>query len=119
MGGIVLAAGYMLWMLQRVVLGQPKTLTIAQLSDLNIREFVDRLVSGPGHGNDGLQRHQLGSTYGSIPHGDAFRGGTSIKSEGSNLLRRSVRNHEGTYEQSRAMIMMSETCLPYRTQGMI
>jgi NADH-quinone oxidoreductase subunit M len=40
MGGIVLAAGYMLWMLQRVVLGQPKTLTIAQLSDLNIRELV-------------------------------------------------------------------------------
>jgi NADH-quinone oxidoreductase subunit M len=40
MGGIVLAAGYMLWMLQRVVLGQPKNPTIAQLSDLSIRELV-------------------------------------------------------------------------------
>jgi NADH-quinone oxidoreductase subunit M len=30
----------MLWMVQRVVLGQPKTLTIAQLSDLSIRELV-------------------------------------------------------------------------------
>ncbi|MFZ1744517.1 MAG: NADH-quinone oxidoreductase subunit M [Nitrospirales bacterium] len=40
MGGIVLAAAYMLWMLQRVVLGQPKNLTIAQLPDLNMRELV-------------------------------------------------------------------------------
>jgi NADH-quinone oxidoreductase subunit M len=40
MGGIVLAAGYMLWMLQRVVLGQPQTPTISQLSDLSIRELV-------------------------------------------------------------------------------
>ncbi|MGP0594152.1 complex I subunit 4 family protein [Nitrospira sp. T9] len=40
MGGIVLAAAYMLWMLQRVVLGQPKNSTIAQLSDLNMRELV-------------------------------------------------------------------------------
>ena len=40
MGGIVLAAAYMLWMLQRVVLGQPKTHTISQLSDLSIRELA-------------------------------------------------------------------------------
>jgi NADH-quinone oxidoreductase subunit M len=40
MGGIVLAAAYMLWMLQRVVLGQPKTPTISQLTDLNVRELA-------------------------------------------------------------------------------
>ena len=40
MGGIVLAAAYMLWMLQRVVLGQPKNLTISQLPDLSIRELA-------------------------------------------------------------------------------
>src|SRR5690606_28896603 len=40
MGGIVLAAAYMLWMLQRVVLGQPKTPTISQLPDLSIRELA-------------------------------------------------------------------------------
>jgi NADH-quinone oxidoreductase subunit M len=40
MGGIVLAAAYMLWMLQRVVLGQPKTPAISHLSDLGIRELV-------------------------------------------------------------------------------
>jgi NADH-quinone oxidoreductase subunit M len=40
MGGIVLAAAYMLWMLQRVVLGQPKNPTISQLTDLNVRELV-------------------------------------------------------------------------------
>lgn len=40
MGGIVLAAAYMLWMLQRVVLGQPKTHAISQLSDLSIRELA-------------------------------------------------------------------------------
>jgi len=40
MGGIVLAAAYMLWMLQRVVLGQPKTSTVSQLSDLSIRELA-------------------------------------------------------------------------------
>jgi NADH-quinone oxidoreductase subunit M len=40
MGGIVLAAAYMLWMLQRVVLGQPSTPTISQLSDLGVRELV-------------------------------------------------------------------------------
>jgi NADH-quinone oxidoreductase subunit M len=40
MGGIVLAAGYMLWMLQRVVLGQPNTPIIAQLSDLSVRELA-------------------------------------------------------------------------------
>ncbi len=40
MGGIVLAAAYMLWMLQRVVLGQPKNSTIAQLPDLSRRELV-------------------------------------------------------------------------------
>jgi len=40
MGGIVLAAAYMLWMLQRVVLGQPQTPTISQLTDLNVRELA-------------------------------------------------------------------------------
>lgn len=40
MGGIVLAAAYMLWMLQRVVLGQPKTTTISELTDLNVRELI-------------------------------------------------------------------------------
>jgi NADH-quinone oxidoreductase subunit M len=40
MGGIVLAAAYMLWMLQRVVLGQPKTPAVSQLSDLNMRELT-------------------------------------------------------------------------------
>jgi len=40
MGGIVLAAAYMLWMLQRVVLGQPQNPTIAQLTDLSRRELA-------------------------------------------------------------------------------
>ncbi|MDH5296696.1 MAG: proton-conducting transporter membrane subunit, partial [Nitrospirota bacterium] len=40
MGGIVLAAAYMLWMLQRVVLGHPKTPTVSQLSDLSMRELA-------------------------------------------------------------------------------
>jgi NADH-quinone oxidoreductase subunit M len=38
MGGIVLAASYMLWMLQRVALGQPATRTAALLPDINARE---------------------------------------------------------------------------------
>jgi NADH-quinone oxidoreductase subunit M len=40
MGGIVLAAAYMLWMLQRVVLGQPQNPTISQLTDLSMRELA-------------------------------------------------------------------------------
>ena len=40
MGGIVLAASYMLWMLQRVALGQPATRTAALLPDLNAREVA-------------------------------------------------------------------------------
>ena len=40
MGGILLAAAYMLWMLQRVVLGQPQTPTASQLSDLSMRELA-------------------------------------------------------------------------------
>ena len=40
MGGIVLAASYMLWMLQRVVLGQAATSTAAQLPDITVRETV-------------------------------------------------------------------------------
>jgi NADH-quinone oxidoreductase subunit M len=40
MGGIVLAAAYMLWMLQRVVLGQPHTKTASLLSDLHPREIA-------------------------------------------------------------------------------
>jgi NADH-quinone oxidoreductase subunit M len=38
MGGIVLAAAYMLWMLQRVVLGQASTRAAALLEDLSARE---------------------------------------------------------------------------------
>ena len=40
MGGIVLAAAYMLWMLQRVTLGQAATPTAATLPDLSVRETV-------------------------------------------------------------------------------
>jgi len=40
MGGIVLAASYMLWMLQRVALGQPATRTASLLPDLTVREMV-------------------------------------------------------------------------------
>lgn len=39
MGGIVLGAAYMLWMLQRVALGQPRTQASSQLTDLNLREM--------------------------------------------------------------------------------
>ncbi len=72
MGGIVLAAAYMLWMLQRVVLGQPKTPAISQLSDLGIRELVTVIPLAvlilwiglyPSHGNDGFQCHRSGPTY--------------------------------------------------------
>ena len=38
MGGIVLAASYMLWMLQRVVLGQAGTQAVSQLPDITVRE---------------------------------------------------------------------------------
>jgi NADH-quinone oxidoreductase subunit M len=40
MGGIVLGAAYMLWMLQRVALGEARTEAARGLSDLNIREIV-------------------------------------------------------------------------------
>jgi NADH-quinone oxidoreductase subunit M len=40
MGGIVLAASYILWMLQRVVLGQAATDTVAQLPDISGREMA-------------------------------------------------------------------------------
>ncbi len=40
MGGIVLAASYILWMLQRVVLGQAATSAAAQLPDITVRETV-------------------------------------------------------------------------------
>jgi NADH-quinone oxidoreductase subunit M len=40
MGGIVLAAAYMLWMLQRVVLGKPKTEAAKMLPDLSNRELA-------------------------------------------------------------------------------
>ena len=40
MGGILLAASYMLWMLQRVALGQPATRTASPLPDLTVRETV-------------------------------------------------------------------------------
>lgn len=38
MAGIVLAAAYMLWMLQRVILGEPATRAISLLPDLSARE---------------------------------------------------------------------------------
>ena len=40
MGGIVLAAAYMLWMLQRVALGKPSTPAGAMLPDLGAREIL-------------------------------------------------------------------------------
>ena len=40
MGGIVLAAAYMLWMLQRVTLGEPTTKAASLLPDLTRRELV-------------------------------------------------------------------------------
>jgi NADH-quinone oxidoreductase subunit M len=40
MGGIVLAAAYMLWTLQRVVLGEPKTEAAKVLPDLSNRELA-------------------------------------------------------------------------------
>ena len=40
MGGIVLAAAYMLWMLQRVALGRPSTPAVAMLPDLGAREIL-------------------------------------------------------------------------------
>ena len=40
MGGIVLAAGYMLWMLQRVVLGEPSSEVASRLPDLTSRELA-------------------------------------------------------------------------------
>ncbi|HJN07853.1 MAG TPA: NADH-quinone oxidoreductase subunit M [Pirellulaceae bacterium] len=40
MGGIVLAASYMLWMLQRVALGQAATRAASLLPDLTVREAV-------------------------------------------------------------------------------
>ena len=40
MGGIVLAAAYMLWMLQRVALGRPKTSAASLLQDLGPREMA-------------------------------------------------------------------------------
>ncbi|QPJ62466.1 MAG: NADH-quinone oxidoreductase subunit M [Candidatus Nitronauta litoralis] len=40
MGGILLAASYMLWMLQRLVLGEPKTEAAKVLPDLSNRELA-------------------------------------------------------------------------------
>ena len=40
MGGIVLGAAYMLWMLQRVALGEPRTEAARGLTDLNTREMI-------------------------------------------------------------------------------
>ena len=40
MGGIVLGAAYMLWMLQRVALGEPRTEAARGLTDLNRREMI-------------------------------------------------------------------------------
>ena len=40
MGGIVLAAAYILWMLQRVVLGHPQTSLASQLPDITTRELA-------------------------------------------------------------------------------
>jgi NADH-quinone oxidoreductase subunit M len=40
MGGIVLGAAYMLWMLQRIALGEPRTDAARGLNDLSIRETI-------------------------------------------------------------------------------
>jgi NADH-quinone oxidoreductase subunit M len=40
LGGVLLAAAYMLWMLQRVVLGEPKTEASKLLPDLSNRELA-------------------------------------------------------------------------------
>jgi NADH-quinone oxidoreductase subunit M len=40
MGGIVLGAAYMLWMLQRVAFGKARTEAASKLTDLNIREML-------------------------------------------------------------------------------
>jgi len=40
MGGIVLGAAYMLWMLQRVAFGQPRTEAAGKLKDLDFREML-------------------------------------------------------------------------------
>jgi NADH-quinone oxidoreductase subunit M len=40
MGGIVLGAAYMLWMLQRVAFGEPRTEAARKLTDLNFREML-------------------------------------------------------------------------------
>ena len=40
MGGLVLAASYMLWMLQRVALGKAATHTASLLPDLTVRELA-------------------------------------------------------------------------------
>ena len=40
MGGIVLAAAYMLWMLQKVVMGEPNTKAAESLPDLSSRELA-------------------------------------------------------------------------------
>ena len=40
MGGIVLGAAYMLWMLQRVALGQPRTEAARRIEDINLREVI-------------------------------------------------------------------------------
>ncbi|MDD9819291.1 MAG: NuoM family protein [Nitrospira sp.] len=40
MGGVVLAAVYMLWMVQRVVLGQPQTAAASRLQDVGMREMA-------------------------------------------------------------------------------
>jgi NADH-quinone oxidoreductase subunit M len=40
MGGIVLGAAYMLWMLQRVAFGQPRTEKAKNLTDLDVRELI-------------------------------------------------------------------------------
>ena len=40
LGGLVLTAAYMLWMLQRVTLGEPATKAASLLPDLTRRELV-------------------------------------------------------------------------------
>ncbi len=40
MGGVVLAAVYMLWMVQRVAMGQPKTPAASRLQDVGLREMA-------------------------------------------------------------------------------
>ena len=69
MGGIVLAAAYMLWMLQRVILGQAPSRAMGLLPDLSAREIARAGAAGhpdlrhrslpePANEDHGRERHR-------------------------------------------------------------